>query len=78
MVYFLSLIISGSSETAFILANGKEWVFGVVRQVGADGQHKEWECLHTAELTFEGKHITLMTALYMWVSSCTQPFRIEL
>lgn len=65
MKYLLSLTIEGSvSAIPFILANGKEWIFGVV-SIEPGGKK---QCLHTAVLTFDGKHITLMTALYVWVS----------
>lgn len=61
----IALTIEGSvSAIPFILANGKEWIFGVV-SIEPGGKK---QCLHTAVLTFDGKHITLMTALYVWAN----------
>lgn len=59
------------SAIAFILANGKQWLFGVVRVTSSKDSPKEVkECFHTPVLSFEkGEHILLMNALYVWVST---------
>ncbi|KZP27050.1 hypothetical protein FIBSPDRAFT_854376 [Athelia psychrophila] len=62
------------SAVAFILSNGKQWIFGVVYVTSNEStSHEERKCLHTPMLSFEkeGEHILLMNALYVWTNRNT-------